>query len=348
MPVHRIWSYDALFRAKKLPHATWVFTDFDRLSAWELELAAHAYREIKSGGMRVLNDPALAVGRFDLLASLRLLGRNGETEKARALLRSFVFDFKDGGDLVLAARLAQSVGAHDLAISIADTADRRGAPLDLFNFPKDGLPADKLASVDKAAVYAVARQESRFRADAISSAGARGLMQLMPATARYVARRVGMTDFSPARVNELDVNLRLGTSYLRFVLDDLDGHPALASAASVFDNSASGRALSSNVLACYNRLCREDITMTHIQVNPAVDRSRQVFQQAKDIALKIVKETDAGFYVNGMRLGFESAPLTLPTGGPIPGIQSAVSDYADLAEVAAMTVRMEADAAADG
>jgi 4-hydroxyphenylacetate 3-monooxygenase oxygenase component len=80
------------------------------------------------------------------------------------------------------------------------------------------------------------------------------------------------------------------------------GIATLASAASVFDNSASGRALSSNVLAYYNRLCREDITMTHIQVNPAVDRSRQVFQQAKDIALKIVKETDAGFYVNGMRL----------------------------------------------
>ncbi len=77
MPVHRIWSYDALFRAKKLPHATWVFTDFDRLSAWELELAAHVYRELKSSGMRVLNDPALAVGRFDLLTSLRQLGRNG-------------------------------------------------------------------------------------------------------------------------------------------------------------------------------------------------------------------------------------------------------------------------------
>jgi hypothetical protein len=76
MPAHSIWSYDALFRARTLPHATWVFTDFDRLSAWELELAAHAYRELERAGMRVLNDPALAVGRFDLLASLRRAGRN--------------------------------------------------------------------------------------------------------------------------------------------------------------------------------------------------------------------------------------------------------------------------------
>jgi soluble lytic murein transglycosylase len=56
-------------------------------------------------------------------------------------------------------------------------------------------------------------------------------MQIMPATARYVAKRVGMSDFAPGRINELDVNLRLGTSYLKMVLDDLDGHPALASAA---------------------------------------------------------------------------------------------------------------------
>jgi hypothetical protein len=76
MPVHSIWSYDALFRARTLPRATWVFTDFDRLGAWELELAAHVYRELERGGMRVLNDPAQAVGRFDLLMSLQLAGRN--------------------------------------------------------------------------------------------------------------------------------------------------------------------------------------------------------------------------------------------------------------------------------
>lgn len=87
------------------------------------------------------------------------------------------------------------------------------------------------AGLDPAWVYGLIRQESRFIPDARSSAGALGLMQLMPATARYVARRVGMNDFKPGRVTELDVNLRLGTQYLRLVYDDLDGHPLLASAA---------------------------------------------------------------------------------------------------------------------
>lgn len=76
VPAHGVWSYDALFRARKLPKATWIFTDFDRLSSWELELAAHVYRELASAGMRVLNDPALALGRFDLLLALWRAGRN--------------------------------------------------------------------------------------------------------------------------------------------------------------------------------------------------------------------------------------------------------------------------------
>jgi soluble lytic murein transglycosylase len=56
-------------------------------------------------------------------------------------------------------------------------------------------------------------------------------MQIMPATARYVARRLGVSDHRVARLTDLDVNLQLGTRYLRMVFDDLDGHPALASAA---------------------------------------------------------------------------------------------------------------------
>jgi len=53
----------------------------------------------------------------------------------------------------------------------------------------------------------------------------------MPATARYVARRVGMSDYHPTRIVELDTNLRLGTHYLKLVFDDLDAQPVLASAA---------------------------------------------------------------------------------------------------------------------
>ena len=85
--------------------------------------------------------------------------------------------------------------------------------------------------LDETWVYGLIRQESRFIMDARSHVGASGLMQLMPATARYVARKMNVSDFAPARVNERDMNLQLGTGYLKMVLDDLDGNTVLATAA---------------------------------------------------------------------------------------------------------------------
>ena len=75
-------------------------------------------------------------------------------------------------------------------------------------------------------------------ADAKSRVGAAGLMQLMPATARWAAKRVGMSAYSPKNVADVPVNLALGSFYLRHVLDDL-GHPILATAAY---NAGPGRA----------------------------------------------------------------------------------------------------------
>ncbi len=72
----RLLSYDALFQAKSLPEATYVFTDFDRLGFWELELAADAYRNLSAAGMRVLNDPARACQRYSLLKALKAEGIN--------------------------------------------------------------------------------------------------------------------------------------------------------------------------------------------------------------------------------------------------------------------------------
>ena len=87
------------------------------------------------------------------------------------------------------------------------------------------------AQLDAPWVYGLIRQESRFIADVRSSAGAAGLMQLMPNTARYVARRAGLVDFSHTRITDADLNLRLGTNYLRYVFDDLEGSALMATAA---------------------------------------------------------------------------------------------------------------------
>jgi soluble lytic murein transglycosylase len=85
--------------------------------------------------------------------------------------------------------------------------------------------------LDEAWIYGLVRQESRFSADARSSAGAAGLMQLMPTTARSVAKRLGIRGIDRSSVHTVDTNLNLGTFYLRQMLDRLENQPVLASAA---------------------------------------------------------------------------------------------------------------------
>jgi soluble lytic murein transglycosylase len=162
---------------------------------------------------------------------VHLLAANGHRDMAIRLLGSFATELETGPELLLAARLAQSLDEHHLTIVIADAAEKRGIPLDLFNFPKDGLPHTRLASIDVAAVYAIARQESRFQIDAVSSAGARGLMQLMPATAKETAGKIGI-DYSKSRLtSDAEYNALLGSTYLKAQLERFDGSLVLAAAA---------------------------------------------------------------------------------------------------------------------
>jgi soluble lytic murein transglycosylase len=135
--------------------------------------------------------------------------------------------------LLAAAEFARSRKLLDRMIN---TSDRTQAEYDFTQrFPSPFREAMVQYSaplgLDENWIYGLIRQESRFIMDARSSVGASGLMQLMPATARYVARKMNVADFTPARVNELEMNLQLGTGYLKMVLDDLDGSPVLATAA---------------------------------------------------------------------------------------------------------------------
>ena len=86
-------------------------------------------------------------------------------------------------------------------------------------------------NLDPAYVYGLIRQESRFVMDARSGVGASGLMQVMPATARETARRLGMAGFSADQITDRDTNIAIGTGYLKMVLDDLSGSMPLAAAA---------------------------------------------------------------------------------------------------------------------
>lgn len=147
----------------------------------------------------------------------------------------------DDRSLIAASEVARRAEIWDRAIN---TADRTVAVHDfslryLAPYRASFAEYSKARELEESWVLGLVRQESRFISNAKSSAGAAGLMQLMPATAQWVARKMGMKDFSWARVHDVDINTALGTYYLRTVLNELDGHPVLAAAAY---NAGPGRA----------------------------------------------------------------------------------------------------------
>lgn len=138
----------------------------------------------------------------------------------------------DDRQLLAAAELAREVQVYDRVVNTAERTREQHDFRQRFVAPFQGQVTAKAREIglDPAWVYGLIRQESRFVMSARSGVGASGLMQLMPATARWVARRIGMQDFHPSRVNDFDVNTTLGTHYLNIVLQDLNGSQLLASA----------------------------------------------------------------------------------------------------------------------
>ena len=144
-------------------------------------------------------------------------------------------------ELLTASDIAHRAGIYDRAIAAADrTKNEHDYSLRyLAPFGEQVRPAAREQSIDGAWVYGLMRQESRFITNAKSTVGASGLMQLMPATAKWVAKKIGLRDYNHGQVNDTETNVLLGTTYMRLVLESLDNHPVLASAAY---NAGPGRA----------------------------------------------------------------------------------------------------------
>jgi soluble lytic murein transglycosylase len=119
---------------------------------------------------------------------------------------------------------------------MVNTSDRTRVQVDYtqrFPAPHDDImhPATQTLGLDKAWVYGLIRQESRFIMDAQSHAGASGLMQVMPSTARWVAKKIGLTDYMSDAITDVRTNILLGTNYMNMVLGNMDGSQVLATAA---------------------------------------------------------------------------------------------------------------------
>nr|WP_315182770.1 transglycosylase SLT domain-containing protein [uncultured Albidiferax sp.] len=136
-------------------------------------------------------------------------------------------------ELLAAADLACQREVWDRCIN---TSERTKTVMDFDQrfptpFRNSVVQRSQAINLDPAYVYGLIRQESRFIMDARSGVGASGLMQVMPATARWTAKKIGLTGFTADQITDRDTNIAIGTGYLKLVLDDFAGSMPMAAAA---------------------------------------------------------------------------------------------------------------------
>ena len=139
----------------------------------------------------------------------------------------------DDRALLAAADLACQREVWDRCIN---TSERTRAVIDFeqrFPMPFKAAVVKRATQIglDPAYVYGLIRQESRFIMDAKSTVGASGLMQVMPATARWTAKKIGLDNFTTSQLTDRETNIAIGTGYLKLVLDDFAGSMPMAAAA---------------------------------------------------------------------------------------------------------------------
>lgn len=175
-------------------------------------------------------DDRRAFEQGEITRAARLLQETGQLKRVKPFILRLAFNAKTPEQHVLASELAARMERPDLAVSAA----KRSAQIAGVAIPDYGWPTVRLPPAseppERALIFATIRQESAFEVDAVSRAGARGLMQLILPTAKAVARQLGLpTDRLEHRLLvEPDLNLRLGHKYLASLIDDYDGSYVMA------------------------------------------------------------------------------------------------------------------------
>ena len=162
----------------------------------------------------------------EVVRAARIFLELGYRDQSKAFLLNLADNAMTPMHFAMLATLAETNGRIDLAIAVAKRAIEAGTPLMIHGYPVTALPSG--GTVEHALLFAITRQESAFDRDAVSRAGARGLMQLMPATAGDIANKLQLP-FSAERLTaDGTYNVLLGRAYLETLIDDFGGSYALA------------------------------------------------------------------------------------------------------------------------
>jgi soluble lytic murein transglycosylase len=156
--------------------------------------------------------------------AIERLEQAGHGWRAHALYIALAEELNSPGELALLASMAQKSGNHHMALKVAKAAANRGMDVGALTHPVGAVPPGAMIDgAGSALVYAIARQESEFNTGAVSPAGARGLLQLMPQTAQSLAGQSGLTYSAERLTNDVAFNAQLGSQFLAEQLGRFDG-----------------------------------------------------------------------------------------------------------------------------
>jgi soluble lytic murein transglycosylase len=159
-----------------------------------------------------------------VVQAIKRLEAAGHQQRADLLYRDLAGELASAGELALLAVMAEKRGDHHLALRVGKIAARRGIDIGALSHPVGAIPdSANVSDAGRALAYAIARQESEFNAGAVSSAGARGLLQLLPGTARAMAKRAGLKYSAGRLVTDAGYNASLGAAYLKDQLASFNG-----------------------------------------------------------------------------------------------------------------------------
>ena len=170
-----------------------------------------------------LTDRQNFAGR-EAVQAIQRLEAAGHAWRADGLYRDLAEQLTSPGELALLAAQAEKRGNHYLALRVGKIAGNRGLDIGALAHPTGAIPASaKMSTAGKALAYAIARQESEFNPSAVSGVGARGLLQLLPGTAKEMARKSGLAYSADRLTTDAGYNATLGAAYLSTQLDRFDG-----------------------------------------------------------------------------------------------------------------------------
>ena len=178
----------------------------------------------------ITREQKAAFENTDLVQAVKLLHRAGLSSERGQFLKAMTKNAASPQDYALMSDVAVSMGQVDQAMKIAKEAEKTGLYLIDYLFPTISATT-KNAPADKALVHALIRQESQFDPNAVSSSGALGLMQIMPATGKYISKKSGIAHNTSWLTAKPEHNTQFGGWYISYLLEKFDGSMPLAIAA---------------------------------------------------------------------------------------------------------------------